>query len=494
MIRAFKLFPFLLVLLFAPAVLAQANCPAIIATALAAVDSACNETARNQLCYGNIILKATPRDEAATLQFEKSGDKVGITDVKALQLSSFSLKDEEWGVALMKLQANLPDTLPGQNVIFLLFGDVSMTDASEKIVELPLVTTGGVNVRLLPTTKAGVIQSLKTNQRVTATGRLPDRSWIRVRLDNGTVGWVSGDYLSGNIGSLTAIKPNDPVFGPMQAFYFTSGHDDAPCDKAPDSGILIQTPKGAGNINLRANQVDIQLGSTVYLQTVSGDAMYVSVVEGHATLTASGTTQVVPAGTVGRVPLDANGVASGPPERPKPYDFQRLQNLPVNLKLFASVSIPKALVSSQIDDAIAKLVDSGGGTTVQATSVPPGGGGSAQNQTPSGVTHWKQNEVVTFTNCPGPSGTGSTNTWYPTIVFSPDRQSITYDGGPNNTTVTVGKVGENVYQGVYGEETLTFTFTSPTSYNFSWVGVHGDPNNGGCRFEMSGSSTLVSGG
>jgi hypothetical protein len=489
--RLFKLFLMLLILSLAPAALAQADCPAIISTALSAVDSACNETTRNQLCYGNIILKATPREAAATLPFEKSGDKVSITDVKTLQLSSFSLKDAEWGVALLKLQANLPDTLPGQNVTFLLFGDVNMTDASEPLVELPVTTTGGVNVRLLPTTKAGVIQSLKKSQTVIGTGRLPDHSWVRVRLDNGAVGWVAGDFLSGNVAGLSAVEPNEPFFGPMQAFYFTTGHDDAPCDKAPDSGILIQTPKGAGSINLRANQVDIQLGSTVYLQAVPGDALYVSVIQGHATLTADGKTQVVPAGTVGRVPLDANGSAAGAPEYPKPYAFQRLQNLPLNSKLLTPVTIQPATTSSDIDDAIAKLA--GSGSIVQATAVPPGSGGSAENQGQPGVSRWAQNEVVTFTNCPGPLSTGSTNTWYPNIVFSPDRQSFTYDGGPNNTTVTLGRVSENTYQGVFGEETLTFTFTSPTSYNFSWVGVHGDPNNGGCRFEMSGTSTLVSG-
>ena len=38
--------------------------------------------------------------------------------------------------------------------------------------------------------------------------------------------------------------------------------------------------------------------------------------------------------------------------------------------------------------------------------------------------------------------------------------------------------GDNAYQGVFGDETFTFNFTSPTSYTFSWVGVHGDPNNG----------------
>ena len=35
--------------------------------------------------------------------------------------------------------------------------------------------------------------------------------------------------------------------------------------EAPQDGILIQTPKGVGQINMRANDVDIQLGSTAYL-------------------------------------------------------------------------------------------------------------------------------------------------------------------------------------------------------------------------------------
>jgi hypothetical protein len=33
---------------------------------------------------------------------------------------------DEWGMVLMRVQANLPDTLPGQNVLFLLFGDVEL--------------------------------------------------------------------------------------------------------------------------------------------------------------------------------------------------------------------------------------------------------------------------------------------------------------------------------------------------------------------------------
>ena len=35
-----------------------------------------------------------------------------------------------WGLSLLKLQANLPDTNPGQNVTFLVFGDTSVDNVS----------------------------------------------------------------------------------------------------------------------------------------------------------------------------------------------------------------------------------------------------------------------------------------------------------------------------------------------------------------------------
>jgi uncharacterized protein YgiM (DUF1202 family) len=473
--------------------LAQSDCEALVKAALETADSACDDTARNQACYGNVILTATPREDAADFHFQKAGDIADIANLQSLTLSSMSLTDETWGVALLKLQANLPDTLPGQNVTFLLFGDVSLTDANADIVEVPATAASGVNVRLRPTTNASVIASLRNGQEVTATGQLADGSWIRVRLDDGNSGWVSAAFLDGEKERLLVVEPDMPAFGPMQAFYFTSGYNDRPCNQAPDSGILIQTPEGAGTIRLRVNEVDIQLGSTVYLQASTGDALYVSVLEGHATLTAQGATQIVPAGTVSIVPLNEAGQASGTPEYPQPYAFRRLQNLPVYSALLEQVTVERATASSDIPDAIAAFTASNepaGGTTSDTASSGASSGGTVQND---GSSQWVQNEVVTFNTCPGPLNVGSTNTWYPHIVFSPDRQSFTYDGGPNNTVVTLGLIADNTYSGVFGDERLTFTFTSPTTYRFSWEGIHGDPNNGGCRFVMEADASLISG-
>ena len=58
----------------------------------------------------------------------------------------------EWGIAIMGLQANLPDNLPGQNATIVLFGDVEIANRGEDTPPLPdvFVTGGGVNVRQTP--------------------------------------------------------------------------------------------------------------------------------------------------------------------------------------------------------------------------------------------------------------------------------------------------------------------------------------------------------
>lgn len=252
----------LLMLLTSLATLAQTvDCPTIVQQALAAADEACLDTGRNQACYGNIVLAAKPQPGAQDFTFDQAGDQVNLELVKSLALSPMDTAANTWGVALLKVQANLADTLPGQNVTFLMFGDVTINNA-QTIDFLP-IPVAGISVTSTP-------HSTPTAEALAA-------------------------------------------YGPMQAFYFRTGARDAPCTAAPDSGILIQTPKGAGQIELLANEVRITLGSTVYLQAQPGGDMLIHVLEGQATVTALGVTVTAPAGTRVRVPLDNNLTPSGPP-------------------------------------------------------------------------------------------------------------------------------------------------------------------------------------
>jgi hypothetical protein len=109
---------------------ASNDCPLIVANALAAVDTACQGTGRNQVCYGNILLTADWQDDSTAIAFKQPGDIADLNTISRLQLSPMKAEAREWGVALMRLQASLADTLPGQNITFLMFGDVQLENTT----------------------------------------------------------------------------------------------------------------------------------------------------------------------------------------------------------------------------------------------------------------------------------------------------------------------------------------------------------------------------
>lgn len=330
------------------------DCPTIVREALAATNAACENTGRNQACYGNVSLQAVPNAGAPAFTFEKRGDLVNVANVQTLNLSALDEVRGEWGVAIMRLQANLPDSIPGQNVTFVLFGNVKIDNAGGGEIQSPvLVTITAQNLTSVyntPTTNGLLLGSLAAGQTVPADARLPDNSWLRFRLPDGGRAWVYAGLVTaqGDLNTLEVV-PVDvamsgagvsaPTFGPMQAFYFKSGVGHAPCAEAPDSGILVQTPAGGRQVSFRINDVDVQIASTIYLQAQPGGVMTVTTLEGSARVTALGVTQDVPGGTQVSVPLDTSLHPTGPPSPAQPYNPARLQALPVVL-LPLPVSIP----------------------------------------------------------------------------------------------------------------------------------------------------------
>jgi hypothetical protein len=125
------------------------------------------------------------------------------------------------------------------------------------------------------------------------------------------------------------VEYRNSVEEPFQAFYFRTGIGDAPCAEAPNSGILIQTPEGTGQIALTLNEVNIQLGSTAFLQAVPGEEMRLNLVNGLAVVKAFGVEQQALGGMRIRIPLDENLAASGPPHLPERCDDSDLQGIPV---------------------------------------------------------------------------------------------------------------------------------------------------------------------
>jgi len=342
------------ILIAASPILAQGECPTLVQDALALTGNACEGIGRNQVCYGHSAVELEPHDENMSLAFNAPGDLASVIDVRTIRLVTMDDLFSEWGVALMKLQANLPDTLPGENVTFVLFGDVEITDAVPTNVEpvtLTVTANNTINVRGGPSTNNAVVASLPAGQEAVADGRNTAGDWLRVMLADEIVGWVSAPLVTvnGDASLLDVVEAGDapPARSqpPLRAFFLRTGVGDSRCGEAPGSGLLIQTPKGQGAIDFTINNVDIRLLSTAYLQAEPGGEMVVSVLEGQVQVSVPNAApdgsdvQVwIPAGAQARVPLDAGGVASGPPGDVMPYGDQSaltgtVELLPVALEV-----------------------------------------------------------------------------------------------------------------------------------------------------------------
>ena len=304
------------------------------------------------MCYVNLQAEITPQDPTVHLIFDQPGDLLNLEFIDTMVMSPLNTIEGTWGVSLMKLQANLPDTQPGQNVTMLLFGDVEIrneVDSTTPLITLVASSTINANVRATPTTNASVLRALNVNEAITLNGRNADGTWVR--LD--TSGWVFAELLTidGDVMTLASVVAGEenPSLNPMQAFYFTSGIGDASCAEAPESGILIQTPSGAQKINLMVNGVDISLGSTAFLQAQPEENLVMAVVEGEGTLTADGETVIVPAGSQASVPLDENGEAIGAPSLAEPYEADKMSPLPI-APLAEDIEIAEPLTEEELDN------------------------------------------------------------------------------------------------------------------------------------------------
>ena len=323
---------FFLVSLCVVPVLAQGDdCPALVQSAITAIDNLCAATGLNQACYGSISLQANPQPGVTSFVFNKPGDLVRVADLKTLRADPFDAVKQQWGVALMRLQANIPDTLPGQSVSFLVFGDVQLENKVAS-TDSPLLTIASNTVLLgVPQGDGAIVGALSAGDKAFALSQSADGVWVRVELDesDSRTGWIPAVEVpqASALPTFDASAPN-----PMQAFSLQTGVTGVKCASAPQDGILVQTPGGGDiKIKLTVNDVNVELGSTAFLQAQPSNTMRFSVIEGKGRVESNGQTVDVPAGSWVSVPMDANLEPVGTISNPKGYEPGQMDNLPIGL-------------------------------------------------------------------------------------------------------------------------------------------------------------------
>ena len=285
---------------------AQTNnpaCPALVELALSQVGNNCADMGHNSACYGFNKLSATFNQSVDPNFFTQPSDRSDLAMVQTIQTAPMNLGLGQWGIAVMNVQANVPDTLPGQAVTFLLLGDSDIENAvettSDTVQAVTVILQAATDLRSGAQPASAVIGNLAAGTVVDANAISDDGSAIRLVTDSGG-GWVNRDAVNPNptLDKLPKVKSNSD--SPMQSFYFrTRPGGNLECAQTP-SVLTIQSPQHI-KVNLTANGADIEMGSLITLQVLpdgNGNTMQLTTLEGEA-IVGKGTPDevVVPAGS-----------------------------------------------------------------------------------------------------------------------------------------------------------------------------------------------------
>ena len=107
----------------------NASCQALIDRTIQASDNFCSASASNTACYGNNTLRAELAPNAAR-RFSERGDTIPVNELQRLSASPLNLDNDEWGIAVFHVIANLPRSLPGETVTMVVFGNATLDNQS----------------------------------------------------------------------------------------------------------------------------------------------------------------------------------------------------------------------------------------------------------------------------------------------------------------------------------------------------------------------------
>ena len=354
------------------------SCPALVQQALDAVGNSCGGLSRNSACYGFNRVNATFSGDVGDDFFSKPADQTSLKTLQTIDTAGLNEQLNEWGVAVMSVQANIPDTLPGQAVSFILLGDVTVDNAvpANQAVEpaanpIGLTTLNQSNIRSLPTTNSTVIGSVNTGSTLNADAINPTKDWLRVVFNDKTPGWISRSLITseGDLDSLPVFDNTSRT--PMQAFYFKTGVGAPSCNTAPDA-LVVQGPDRVA-VDITANGANIRIGSTIALRTIEGNKMQIITIHGEARVNGVN----IPIGFTSTVQLSDDGKSVvGVPSNPRPLTQDELdtltwlEDIPSDV-LNYSINVPDKEYISPVPTAVPQGNASGGGnttTTTQATT------------------------------------------------------------------------------------------------------------------------------
>ena len=170
-------------------------CGEIVEDALWSIRQNCADLARDSLCYSHPSLDATFADESDAVDFSTPSHRAPLATLSRVKAKGLDLGSAHWGVALMNLGANFPQTYEGPGIIVLLAGDAEVINEVDpaNVMEIgePLSTAALVNTRRYknPGVIPAAVGGLSADEILLVDAYDNTGDWLRVVTD-GSVSWV----------------------------------------------------------------------------------------------------------------------------------------------------------------------------------------------------------------------------------------------------------------------------------------------------------------
>lgn len=323
----------------------EPSCPAAQNDAFDNIINHCAEQEPGSLCFGHETVSVVKRANAPqTQELRQPGDTMPIN---AIDWLSVSTEDHSYGAARAVFPAYPYDGLEAEPSALLAYGNVALflpaPHLQPPLQDLAVAASRGAYLRAEPNTDSDIVKPIPVRVTVKVIGASSNLNWLRIYAAPDIIGWMSREVLTEPEQALPLLAAETdivPLWLPWQAFDFRSGIADAPCADAPESGILLQTPKFISPRQFIVNGIRLRLSGSAWLQAQANSGTLIHVLDGLANVRANGVEHEVKSGFMTTVPLDtADGSGLTPadaPTEPVAYDYHALLNLPVHALIYDS--------------------------------------------------------------------------------------------------------------------------------------------------------------
>ena len=272
---------------------AQEVCPQLVEDAIESLGNNCDGLGRNTACYGYFDVSAEFSEEVEPDYFTTPADTTDIDILELLEPSVMNTIEKTWGIAVMNLQANIPNSVPGQTVKLLLLGDTSVEgdieseEAFEPVNEITVTANGSFDIIHRPIEDGKIYDTTSVGDSINIDAQTPDDAFYRVVGDD-YVGWIPAEAID-SVNDLSELPILDgEQRGLMQSFYLRSGVGTPQCDEAPQDSLIIQSPERM-TVELTVNGAQVRLGSTVRARILpDGDTLEFLVIDGNFAIIGAG--------------------------------------------------------------------------------------------------------------------------------------------------------------------------------------------------------------